>query len=235
MADYDQEERLLPRRRKPSRRCHTYLGLRASGRLRRAGVLSPGRQEEGSSCTGERLLHGVLRPRKGIKFRGEQVAPGAFHVVRLRWTWDVQRERYREYAYFGDTPVPGPTEQGFVQRALLNPNQAWDVTSSSPTTSRTGPQRHSPKGLVTPVSVLSATTPATGSPGRSWVRHQSRTPTPVTALPRLPRVGETPNRITCGGLGPEGPDGIYWFVETITAREVMDNGEQERPNALTTL
>lgn len=170
-------------------------------------------------------------PRKGIKFSGQQVAPGVFHVVRLRWTWDVQRHRYREYAYFGDAPVPGPTEQGLVQRVLLRPNQAWDVDLFVSYDEPYWPTAAFAKGVGDPRLGPLRNDAGHWLTGHSWVRHQSGTPTPATVLPRLPRVGETPNRITCGGLGPKGPDGIYWFVETITAREVMENWEQERPNA----
>lgn len=168
-------------------------------------------------------------PRKGIRFSGNQLAPGVFHVVRLRWGWDVQRERFRNYAYFGDTPKPGPTEQGFVQRTILKPNQAWDVDlyisygdpywpavfnkgSGDP---RLGPLRNDAGHWLT---------------GHSWLRNQGHSPTPPDILPRLPRSDETPNRISCGGLGPHGQDGFYWFVEAITAREVMENWDAERPN-----
>jgi len=169
-------------------------------------------------------------PRKGIQFNGTQVAPDAFHVVRLRWTWDLQRQRFRDYAYFGDTPSPGPTEQGFVQRTLLRPNQAWDVDlyisytdpywpavfNKSSGDPRLGPIRNDEGHWLT---------------GHSWLRNQAHSPTPPGIKPRLPRPDETPNRITCGGLGPRGRDDIYWFVEAMTSRQLMENWDAERPNA----
>lgn len=168
-------------------------------------------------------------PRRGIGFSGARVGEDAYHVVRLRWSWDLQRRRYRDYAYFGDTPVPLPTEQGLVQRTLLRPNQAWDVdlyvsygepywpavfarSSGDP---RLGPLRNDAGHWLT---------------GHSWLRNQVADPTPPGIRPRLPRRGETPNRMTCGGLGPDGQN-FYWFVEAITSREVMADWDSERPNA----
>jgi hypothetical protein len=46
---------------------------------------------------------------------------------------------------------------------------------------------------------------------------------PGNLVPRLPRPEETPNRLTCGGLGHAGVDDLYWFVETITSRELLDS------------
>ncbi len=140
-------------------------------------------------------------PRKGIGFRGARVGADAYHVVRLRWSRDLQRRRFRDYAYFGDTPIPGPTEQGLVQRSLL-----W---------ARLGPLRNDAGHWLT---------------GHSWLRNQAGNPTPPGITPRLPRPGETPNRMTCGGLGPDGQN-FYWFVEAITSREVMADWDVERPKA----
>ena|SRR5277367_2258485 len=45
---------------------------------------------------GEFVLHGV--PRKGFAFDGQQLAAHAFRVARIRWTWDLQRTRFRRLA-----------------------------------------------------------------------------------------------------------------------------------------
>jgi hypothetical protein len=53
-------------------------------------------------------------------------------------------------------------------------------------------------------------------------------PLPWTVISRchrsrsLPEPGEEPNRITCGGPGPDGASDIYWFVKTITSRQLIE-------------
>ncbi len=47
-------------------------------------------------------------------------------------------------------------------------------------------------------------------------------PAPEGLCPRLPRPDEEPNRITCGGLGSAGASNMYWFVETITSRQLIE-------------
>jgi hypothetical protein len=56
----------------------------------------------------------------------------------------------------------------------------------------------------------------------SYHRSQKMHPTPEKLTPQLPRPGERPNRIMCGGPGPDGVGDMYWFVETITSRELIE-------------
>lgn len=56
----------------------------------------------------------------------------------------------------------------------------------------------------------------------SYHRSQMKYPTPEKLSPRLPRPNEEPNRIMTGGPGPDEVGGLYWFVETITSRELID-------------
>jgi hypothetical protein len=56
----------------------------------------------------------------------------------------------------------------------------------------------------------------------SYLRPQASYPAPEQLCPRLPEPGEEPNRITCGGLGPDGASDMYWFVETITSRQLIE-------------
>ena len=53
-------------------------------------------------------------------------------------------------------------------------------------------------------------------------RAEKMYPSPPGLVPRLPKLAETPNRLTCGGLGPAGENDMYWFVETVTSRELID-------------
>ena len=56
----------------------------------------------------------------------------------------------------------------------------------------------------------------------SYFRSETRDPTPDGLAPRLPQSGEDPNRILGGGPGPDAPDDLYWFLETITARTLIE-------------
>ena len=162
-----------------------------------------------------------LVPRRGKPFSGRRVTDTAFQVVRLRWLWDLQRARYREAAVFGDAPDLGPRMSGMQQKTILRPNGAWDVDlyisygepywpfqwSKAVGDPRLGPLRNESGHWLT---------------GHSFVRSQVRDPSPSGLVQRLPSLEETPNRLTCGGLGPDGENDMYWFVETITARELLE-------------
>lgn len=161
-------------------------------------------------------------PSKGEHFRGRKVAENAYQVVRLRWRWHLQRPRFRRAAVSGNAPEIREGQSGRKLDAKLKENSAWDVDvfvaygepywpwELSP---RTGDPHMGPvwngAGLC-----LTAT---------SVHRAESLYPSPEHLVPRLPSREETPNRLTCGGLGPNGEDDMYWFVETITARELLES------------
>jgi hypothetical protein len=48
------------------------------------------------------VMHTV--PRKGYSFSGQQLAARAFRVARIRWTWEVQRPRFRAAAVSASAP-----------------------------------------------------------------------------------------------------------------------------------
>lgn len=167
-------------------------------------------------------------PRKGQEFKGNPVSEDAFQVARLRWTWHLQRDRYRRVAVLGDVPEPGQGVSAMAQRTILRPNNAWDVdlfvsfgepywpiqVAKSQGNPLLGPLRNADGHWLT---------------GMSWVRKLSHDPTPAGVAPRLPKPQERPTRISCGGLGPTGTAGPYWFVETVTAREVLETWPAEAP------
>lgn len=175
--------------------------------------------------SGNFIEHGV--PRRGKPFRGLRVSEHAYQVVRLRWLWQVQRERYRAAAVFGNAPELGEGISGMRQQHMLKPNSTWDVDlyisytepfwpirlSKSHGDPQLGPLRNAAGHWLT---------------GHSFVRSQKLYPSPEGLVPRLPFPGETPNRLTCGGLGSNGEDDIYWFVETITAREFLESVRSAR-------
>jgi hypothetical protein len=147
-------------------------------------------------------------PGRGQEFRGKQVGDGAFHVARLRWRWHLQRPRYRNAAVFGNAPDIGDGQSGRRLGATLNPNSAWDVDvyvsygkpywpmqlSKNHGDPRLGPVRNDADMWLTAMSVH---------------RAEKLDPSPDQLVPRLPYAGETPNRLTCGGLGPAGEDDLY--------------------------
>jgi hypothetical protein len=62
--------------------------------------------------------------------------------------------------------------------------------------------------------------------GTCYRRSQTKYPTPENLVPRLPDPTEDPNRIL--GCGPSGVDGrgMYWFVEAITSRQLIEASRQ---------
>lgn len=165
--------------------------------------------------------HGI--PRKGFTFNGQQLAAHAFRVARIRWTWDLQRPRFRAAAVSGPAPELADHQSGARLSKTLSPNDAWDIDlvvsydqpywldslGSLRDNARLGPLPND-AGLW-----LTAT---------SYHRSQMKYPTPKRLSPRLPRPGEEPTRIMCGGPGPDGVSDMYWFVETITSRQLIEAG-----------
>lgn len=156
-------------------------------------------------------------PREGYAIRGQTIGPSAYLVARIRWTWELDRDKFRDYAYCGQVPQVQSHRRGAVLRGVLEPNMAWDIDvvisydkpywpnarRTERDNSRLGPLEDG-KSLY-----LTAT---------SYLRPQWNYPVPPELKPPLPGPDETPNRITCGG-----PDesGVYWFVETITSKEIL--------------
>lgn len=162
-------------------------------------------------------------PPKGRPFRGREVAENAYQVVRLRWRWHLQRPKFRNAAVSGNAPEIGEGQSGRKLGAKLKENSAWDVDvfvaygkpywPSELGRPRNGDPRMGPVGNDSDLWLTAA----------SVHRTEMLDPSPEHLVPRLPGIGETPNRLTCGGLGPDGEKDMYWFVETITARELLED------------
>lgn len=164
------------------------------------------------------VQHGI--PRKGVAVGGKKVAPGAFHVARLRWTWHLQRQRFRHVAQSMSAPEIQDHQAGGRLGAPLNPNSAWDIDlvvsygepywpNASATlrdNARLGPLRNG-SGMW-----LTAT---------SYHRSQMTDPAPAGLTPPLPRDREDAMRILCGGRGEREYSEVYWFVETVTSRQLL--------------
>jgi hypothetical protein len=64
----------------------------------------------------------------------------------------------------------------------------------------------------------------------SFRRSQTTSPVPNGLNSPLPKPGEEPNRIM-GGAPAHDEDGeMYWFVETITSRHIVEASRGERDN-----
>lgn len=57
----------------------------------------------------------------------------------------------------------------------------------------------------------------------SYHRTVESSPPPENLVPDPPAAGETPNILMCGGIDDRsgGDQDLYWFVETIVSRELL--------------
>jgi hypothetical protein len=166
-------------------------------------------------------------PRKGHVLNGRELAPGAFLLARIRWLWHLQRPRFRQAALSGPAPTISDNRAGARPSGELQPNEAADLdlvvsydmpywpheTGSLRNNARLGPLRND-------VGLWLTTT--------SYRRSQMEYPTPEGLVLPLPAIGEEPNRIMGGGPGVEQAGDIYWFVETITSRQLIESSMSTR-------
>lgn len=190
-----------------------------------------GRAAAAADRRGDFLVHDV--PSEGYAFDGTELAPGVFRVARIRWNWDLQRPRYRSAAA-NTSRIPDITHNRTGARLShqLPPNGAADIDlvisygepywphpeNSIRDNARLGPLYNN-AGMC-----LTAT---------SYRRSQTTDPAPVGLVPRLPERGEDPNRIMGAAPGPAAPADMYWFVESITSRQVIDASRPSDPRTNT--
>lgn len=160
-------------------------------------------------------------PKEGRVIPGRTIGDRAYLAARIRWTWDLDRDKFRSFSSNGQVPNVQDHHTPLNLHGPLEPNMAWDIDivvsfdepywPDGKVTERNGSRAkplHDGKSMY-----LTAT---------SYKRSQSTYPTPAGLKPRLPRSEETPNRILCGG-----PDelGFYWFVETIASKEELERAK----------
>jgi hypothetical protein len=168
---------------------------------------------------GQFVVHTI--PPKGFTFDGQQLATHRFRVARIRWTWHLQRPRFRAAAVSGPAPELADHQYGARMSQVLSPNDAWDIDL---VISYDQPYWPNPRGSLRDNARLGPLPNDSGLwlTATSYHRSQKEYPTPEGLSPRLPQPGEEPKRIMCGGPGPDGFSDMYWFVETITSRQLME-------------
>lgn len=157
----------------------------------------------------------------GYAFNGLKIAPHAYLVARIRWRWDLQRERFRTAALnLTGFPTFSPPDQGTYMKNKLLPNSAWDVDfvvsfekpywpdelRSLKNQSRLGPLTNK-SGMW-----LTAT---------SYHRSMLKYPTPDDLDFPVPLNGAQAQKFLSSGPGARGIDDLFWFVEGITQRGVL--------------
>ena len=184
-------------------------------------------REVAAAATGQGYFMEHSVPRRGFAFDGQQVATRAFRVARIRWTWHLERTRFRAAALSGQAPELTDHQSGARLSEVLKPNDAWDIDL---VVSYDEPYWPEPFGSLRDHARLGPLPNDAGLwlTATSYHRSQKKYPSPKALSPRLPRPGEEPNRVMCGGPGPNGVGDIYWFVETITSRELIEASVSRR-------
>lgn len=168
---------------------------------------------------GDLLLYDL--PRKGRPFDGQELAPGIFRVARIRWSWHLQRPRFREAATL---PVL-PDTAGLLSAVRLTPqlglNEAADLDII---VSYGAPFWPDADRTLRDNSRLPAVRNDAGMwlTATSYRRSQMTFPAPEGLMPALPKTGDTPNRIMGGAPDRDGSGEMYWFVETVTSRQIIE-------------
>lgn len=161
---------------------------------------------------------------KGVEVKGIQLAPHAYHVARLRWSWELQRERYRHAAL---TRIPVPklegSREGRVLETRIAPNYAWDIDlvisyekpywitdtfwskqkQIGPHSPRIGPLKNGAGMYLTATSIH-----------RSLVTD----PGPTEGLLPRPKNDQDAQALTAGGFGQGKNKDMYWFEERIVSK-----------------
>lgn len=164
--------------------------------------------------------HGI--PAGGYAFNGRRLTDDAFLVARIRFTWQLQRMRYRRVAATSTLSEPAAHQRGIQLASALKPNAVWDIDlvasykephwpnawQTERDRSRLGPLRNSAGMWLT----------GTSYHDRAGSRYQ-----PSDLQIRPPSPGEEPILFLAAGPGTQAPDDLYWLTETITGKGLLDS------------
>jgi hypothetical protein len=156
-------------------------------------------------------------PSEGTPFDGEEVAPGVYRVLRLRWTG--QLARYPEVAANRvKLPDHNDAEHLVVLADPLAHDQVGDLDLFFSYHEAYWPDPEASLRDNARLLPLFNTGGGTWFTGTTYRRPAEYRPAPEGMLPALPAEDETPAVYWKGGLGDEQ---FYWIVQSITARHLI--------------
>lgn len=163
--------------------------------------------------------------KKGIEIPGRPLAGNAYHVARVRWTWDLQRPRYRHVALNrGPIPKIHDSRHGRIMEVPLKKHHAWDVdlvvSYGKPLwmTDVLWTQRKQANFLSPKLGPLknAAGMYLTGTSRESSITAE---PGPVEQLVPRPKSDEDAQLLIAAGLGEGRLKDTLWFEEKVTSKD----------------
>lgn len=176
---------------------------------------------------GEFIAHGLDAE---YSFAGVEVAPRAYHVARVRWSAEILRRKYKRFVVSTELPEVSTTEPGHIVSKPVGTGDCVDVdlVMAYDTPYIAGGERARKDNAV-----LGPLTNGTGMwLSATVVRRLERDhPTPADLHCPRPEPGEVPNRLLACGPGNDGADGIYWFVEGVTSRSLVERSLESQASS----
>lgn len=168
-------------------------------------------------------------PRKGQPFPGKEIAKDIFLIARIRWDWNLRRERFSET--WGKTRIP-PEQQNESRFRSAGSSKAnscldidivvsfkkcpfWQMEDSS-----FMEEKHYPSSNNAQLGPLKSTGDLFLT-ATSHSRSPILVPTPKEVLLPLPSGGEKPTHYM--GTHIDQKDGFLWIYESIAAQETISN------------
>lgn len=178
--------------------------------------------------SGKRLFRSVF-PKRGAEFVGKQLCEDAWLVVRFRWSWLLQRERYRSVARQSIGSELIGSEQALRLNAPLANNSFWDidfvVSYDSPYWRGEEAWSRESAHDVNARAIELANDSGMWLTATSHHRNGLLCPTPPEVAPRAPRSLEDAALFTGGAIGS---DGVFWLVSTITTKAIFEDDDERK-------
>lgn len=158
---------------------------------------------------------------KGYAFNGLKLAPNAYLVARIRWRWDLQREKFKKSSLSRTGfPTLNAPDEGIYMKSKLYPNSAWDVDIVVSFEKPYWPDEHRS------IKDHARLSPLTNNSGMwltatSYQRPMAQYLTPGDLNLPVPLNSSEPHIFLGAGPGINGVDDLYWFVEGITRQDLL--------------